>query len=393
MSSFESTSELLARALREYEQQYGGERPTHAAAAPGRVNLIGEHTDYNDGFVFPMALPMVTIIVGSKVDGQSCDVATIAEGVDMPHQISFTLPTDDSSLQPGKPKWANYVKGVVAFYEGKVPAFKCVIATSVPLGGGLSSSASLEVAMYTFLESLCGEQTPLVDKALACQKAEHTFANMPCGIMDQFISVMGKEGHALLLDCRSKETRLVPLKDPDVVILVTNSKVKHELSSSEYPLRRKHCEEAAALLGKPSLRDATVEELEGASDKLDRVVYMRAKHVITEIQRCEEAALALENSDYVKFGQLMVASHNSLRDDYEVSCSEIDQLVELATEVKGVYGSRITGGGFGGCTVTLVKANAVEETINHIKEQFSGSPSFYICTASDGAQKLIIEGN
>ncbi|KAK3090426.1 hypothetical protein FSP39_011772 [Pinctada imbricata] len=380
-------SELVTTACKAFKDKYGRD-PTTAACGPGRVNLIGEHTDYNEGFVFPMALPQVTVMVGSKGDGDLCRVLTTAEGVDEPKYVEFSIKDN----KPGTPKWANYVKGVVANYVGTPSGFDAVVVSSVPLGGGVSSSASIEVATYTFLDALNGGADNVLkkDKALACQKAEHEYAGMPCGIMDQFISMMGEDGHALLIDCRSVESTLVPMKDPNVVVLVTNSNVKHELTGSEYPTRRKQCETAASLLGKRSLREATDKDLEDSKDKLDNVTYRRARHVIGEIKRTEEAANCLQNGDYVKFGKLMVASHDALRDDYEVSCPELDRLVEAAMEVEGVYGSRMTGGGFGGCTVTLVKKDSVEKAIQHIQSRYDKKASFYVCAPSAGAKILSV---
>ncbi|XP_029213403.2 galactokinase-like [Acropora millepora] len=379
---------VLAEAKNFFQEQFKCS-PTIAVCAPGRVNLIGEHTDYNDGFVFPMALELVTVIVGKKSDSEVCQIGSSAKGIGEPHMLMVPVPTSDNPLTPGKPAWANYVKGVIANFPGEVPAFNAAIATSVPLGGGLSSSASLEVATYTFLEQLTGKvEKDLKAKALVCQKAEHDFANMPCGIMDQFISVMGKEGNALLLDCRSMEAKLVRMTNPELVVLVTNSNVKHELTGSEYPTRRKQCETAAAALGKPSLREVTMEELEANKEKLEEVVFRRARHVVGEIQRTTEAARAIEKEDYQTFGKLMVESHNSLRDDYEVSCQELDVLVKLALEVDGVYGSRMTGGGFGGCTVTLVKRSSVEPLIKHIQEGYSNKATCVVTSPADGAKAL-----
>ncbi|ESO90001.1 hypothetical protein LOTGIDRAFT_192573 [Lottia gigantea] len=383
-----SINDLVQQASSAYKTQFGCE-PEVAGRAPGRVNLIGEHTDYNEGFVFPMALPMVTVVVGSKVEGDSCQVLTLSPYLNDEKLANFNIPSKNDTLKPGSPKWANYVKGVVAKFIGTVPAFNAVIISSVPLGGGVSSSASLEVAMYTFLEELAGQRTDNpAKKAIACQMAEHEFAGMPCGIMDQYISVMGKIGHALLIDCRSVEGRLVPLTNPEVAILITNSNVKHELTGSEYPTRRKQCETTAQLMGKKSLRDATLKDLEGFKDKLDAETYRRIRHVITEISRTDEAATALENNDYKTFGQLMIQSHNSLRDDYEVSCPELDQLVEAAIDVEGVYGSRMTGGGFGGCTVTLLKQDAINKAIDHIQSRYKGKATFFVCGPSDGAMPI-----
>ncbi|XP_076472479.1 galactokinase-like [Babylonia areolata] len=383
-----SIEDLLKKASSAFEERFGSS-PDLAACGPGRVNLIGEHTDYNEGFVFPTALPMVTILVGKKTDSGTCRVQTLAEGVDEPNYTEFP----SKSPTAGTPKWANYVKGVVANFPGEVPGFDATIVSSVPLGGGVSSSASLEVATFTFLEQVTGTQVEQLKKALACQKAEHDYAGMPCGIMDQFISVMGRTDHALLIDCRSCEGRLVPLKDPSVRLLVTNCNVKHELTGSEYPTRRRQCETAAAAMGKKSLREATEEDLEAFKDKLDAETYRRVHHVITEIRRTDDAAAALEKNDYKLFGKLMVDSHNSLRDDYEVSCKELDILVEAAMEMEkeGVFGSRMTGGGFGGCTVTLLRKEAVDKVIENIQTRYKASgntATFYVVAPSEGARAL-----
>lgn len=386
-----AVEDLVKQACAAFQSRFNT-APDVAACAPGRVNLIGEHTDYNDGFVFPMALPLVTVFVGRKTDGDSIRVLSAADGIDDPTFVEFPVPTADRPLAPGLPKWANYVKGVIANYKGTVPAFDCAIVSSVPLGGGVSSSASLEMATYTFLDQLTGQghDVSKEDKALACQKAEHVFAGAPCGIMDQFISIMGQEGHALLIDCRSLQSRLVPLTDPGVVVLVTNSNVKHNIESSEYSTRRAQCEAAAAALGLKSLRDATEQQLEENKSNLDDVTYRRARHVIGEIKRTEEAATALENGNYKRFGELMVQSHNALRDDFQVSCLELDQLVEAAMEVDGVFGARMTGGGFGGCTVTLLKKESVSAALEHIKKRYPGQPTFYVCAASCAARGLSI---
>ncbi|XP_068610707.1 galactokinase isoform X2 [Brachionichthys hirsutus] len=388
-SSFPTVSELAAEARRVYGEEFGGDAPRAAACAPGRVNLIGEHTDYNQGLVLPMALPLVTVVVGSQTSGKDVTVVTAAKDADEPRRVTFSLPSDGSTLAPGLPGWANYVKGVIQHHRAlPVPGFRAVITSSVPLGGGLSSSASLEVAVYTFLQQLMQDDGDKVSTAVACQQAEHTHAGVPCGIMDQFVSVLGREGHALLIDCRSLEATPVPLRDQDLVILITNSNVRHSLAGSEYPTRRRQCEEAASILGKDSLRDATMEDLEEARDRLDDVTYRRARHVIEEIERTARAAKALEGGAYEEFGRLMVESHNSLRDLYEVSCRELDELVSAAMEVEGVFGSRMTGGGFGGCTVTLLQTSATERTILHVQERFGGTPTFYVTTPSDGARAL-----
>ncbi|XP_074778031.1 galactokinase isoform X3 [Athene noctua] len=375
---------LLAAACRAHGAAFGGAAVVLAAWAPGRVNLIGEHTDYNGGFVLPMALQLGTVLVGSPTQDGTISILTTSAEADEPHRVQFPAPRQGSPLSPGQPRWANYIKGVIQHYRGgPVPGFNAVIASDIPLGGGLSSSAALEVATYTFLQQLCPDDGDLVAKALACQKAEHTFASMPCGIMDQFISVMGKEGHALLIDCRSLDTVLVPLTDASLAVLITNSNVRHTLTGM-------------------------------ARSRLGEEVYRRARHVVGEIARTAQAAKALQDRDYRTFGRLMVESHNSLSsacrgvlrkasqasvpggagmrqpitDDYEVSCPELDELVAAALEVNGVYGSRMTGGGFGGCTVTLLEAGAAERAQHYIQEKYSGTATFYLTKPASGAKVL-----
>ncbi|XP_066260031.1 galactokinase-like [Euwallacea similis] len=387
-----SLETLLQEAKEAFREQFDSEADI-AVAAPGRVNLIGEHTDYNDGFVMPMALPLVTVIVGRQIDGDITTIFTNNPDADNPRKITIEMPNSNAlvrTIAHDGPKWSLYVKGVIANYHGPCPpAFEAVIHSSVPTGGGLSSSAAIEVATYTFLDALTGGKPgeSLSDKALACQKAEHQYAGMPCGIMDQFISVMGKEGNALLIDCRSLTSELIPLDDPEIVVLITNSNVRHELTGSEYPTRRKHCQEAALILKKVSLRDANKDDIDYLkSIETDETLLKRARHVITEIQRTSQAAAALKDKNYQKFGQLMIESHNSLQDDFAVSCPEVDSLVSATLEVEGVLGSRMTGAGFGGSTVTLIQANAVNKAIENIKKNYKGKATFYICKASPGAE-------
>jgi len=277
----------------------------------------------------------------------------------------------------------------------KKQPFRILIASSVPIGGGLSSSVSVEVAMCTFLELLYkgssanSKQLSKLDKALLCQKAEHTYANVPCGIMDQYTSCMAEADHALLIDCRDNTSQSVPMKNKELCVLVTNSNVKHELVAGTYAERVRHCQEAANILGHKKLREvSSIEELNDVRDKMSPVVYKRARHAITEIVRTEAGAEALINNNYNEFGRLMYDSHASLRDDFDVSCEELDQLVELARSVDGVYGSRMTGGGFGGCTVTLVKKSSVEKCIEAIKKGYKGTASFYEFEPSDAARSI-----
>lgn len=349
-----------------------GQQPRWMVAAPGRVNLIGEHTDYNDGFVFPMAIERYTVIVAAPSAKDTNSVRFSSTSIPQPFTIDLSKP-----LVPfPKGTWVNYPIGVIAGFieRGVKPVgFDALVNSTVPLGGGLSSSAALEVATATLLEVITGTQLDPVEKALLCQKAEHQYAGMPCGIMDQFISVMAKEDHVMLLDCRSRKPELVPMTDPAVGVLIINTNVKHELTGSEYPTRRKQCETAAEILGVKSLRDATIDLLESAKGKLDEVVYRRARHVITEIDRTVRAAEAVRVSDWERMGQLMYASHYSLRDDYEVSCAELDTVVEIAKGIGvngGVYGCRMTGGGFGGCCVALVQTSKVESVSKQIADVY-----------------------
>ena len=340
-----------------YERQ-----PRWIAAAPGRVNIIGEHTDYNDGFVFPMAIERYTVIAADYPVGDPNQIQFHSTFCNKPATLDLTKPVKPFP----KGDWANYPVGVIAGFLalGLNPGgFDALIHSTVPLGGGLSSSAALEVATATLLEIITGKNLDPVEKALLCQKAEHDYAGMPCGIMDQFISVMGRENQVLLLDCRSRKSELVPMTDPSVAVLIINTNVKHELTGSEYPARRKQCEAAAKILGVPSLRDATPDALELAKTKMDKVVFRRARHVISEIERTVHAAEGVRASNWPTVGQLMYASHRSLRDDYEVSCKELDTVVEIAESIGlkgGMIGCRMTGGGFGGCAVALVKTDATD---------------------------------
>ncbi|XP_057682620.1 galactokinase isoform X2 [Corythoichthys intestinalis] len=323
-SLVKSVDQLVSKATCLFKEIFDGEAPKIAACAPGRVNLIGEHTDYNLGYVLPMALPLVTVVVGSVASGREATVVTVSENADEPRRVDLSLPkegfppselaSEGCPLAPGLPHWANYVRGVIHHFRAHpLPGFRAVVVSSVPLGAGLSSSASLEVAFYTFLQQLRPDDGNKISKAIACQQAEHTHAGVPCGIMDQLVSVLGIESHALLIDCRSLESTLVPLTDPGLVFLISNSNVKHSLASSKYALRRAECEKAAMVIGKPSLRDATMKDLEGSRDQLDDVTYRRACHVIGEIQRTVKAADSLKRGDYQQFGKAMVESHNSLR--------------------------------------------------------------------------------
>ncbi len=385
--------ELAQQTAADFQKTFNRE-PQWIAAAPGRVNIIGEHTDYNDGFVFPMAIECYTVIAAApngsdKITLRSASGSGVAT-------VDLAQP-----LKPGpKGYWANYPMGVIAGFVArglKPVGFDAVMISTVPLGGGLSSSASLEVATATLLEAVTGQTLDPVEKALLCQKAEHEYAGMPCGIMDQFVSTLGRKDHLLLLDCRTRQTELVPFSDPTISVLITNTNVKHELTGSEYPTRRKQCETAAQILGVPSLRDATADLLEKNRSKMEDVVFRRARHVIGEIARTTATAAAIRKSDWATVGRHMYASHYSLKEDYEVSCGELDAIVEIAQSIGpkgGVIGCRMTGGGFGGCTVALVKTDALEAVMKKIETEYpqrtSVMPIMFV--SRPGAGATLIKG-
>jgi galactokinase len=366
--------------------------PTGVFRAPGRVNLIGEHTDYNDGYVMPAALAFYTYVAaGARVDRKLNVYSN-----DFDETRSFDL--DDPAYGPTG-HWSDYVRGVAGVLQAcdrTVRGANLVIKGEVPIGAGLSSSAALEVA--TALALLCnwGLVWSRVQMAKACQRAEHEYAGTKCGIMDQFISCCGRANHALLLDCRSLEYE--PLKIEDRVrIVVCNTMVKHELAGGEYNRRRADCEAGVRFLKQflpeiRALRDVTLSQLAEYGTGLPPITYKRCRHVISENARVLEAADSLKEGNLERFGALMGESHVSLRDDYEVSCKELDLMVDLAKKCGGVFGSRMTGGGFGGCTVNLVEADVVEEFKTTIAREYKSAtgllPQIYVCTAADGASEV-----
>jgi len=361
-----------------------GEVPSIRVSAPGRVNVIGEHTDYNGGFVMPIAIEKRTHVVGRvHAGGTLCRVVS----TDTPDGKVVEFQGTREALRRGEPAWVNYVKGVVAQYIDDIPSpgasFDIAVSSDVPLGGGLSSSAALEMAVAGFLEVGYGLRVDPKTRALRGQKCEHDFAGVPCGIMDQMISSCGQKGHALLIDCIPPfETTPVPLVDSSVAFVVANSNVKHQLDGSEYPTRVRECKAAAAVIrkrfadasnteGEARLRGATMGELLACQDALSPLEFKRARHVISEDMRTLDAVEAFRRRDYATAGRLMIESHNSLRDDFGVSTVELDALVEIATSVDGVYGARMTGGGFGGCTVTLVRADRAPALIKTLEVEYA----------------------
>lgn len=373
----------------QFRQLYSNE--PRLFSAPGRVNLIGEHTDYNEGFVLPMAIDRRTYVaIAPRADRLVRCLST-----EFDDQIEFELSDD---LKPAH-DWANHIRGMAAclLREGfNLRGADVLISSQVPFGAGLSSSAALEIAVGFAWLKISDQSVDLVKLALTAQQAEHEFAGTHCGVMDQFIACLGKEGFALKIDCRSLESEAVPIDLSNARLVVVNSMVKHNLAASEYNQRRAECEEAVRRLaghlpGIQSLRDVELEEFDQWADALPEVIRRRANHVITENARTLAAVEALKLGNLSQFGKLMNASHESLREDYQVSCRELDLLVEIAGRCDGVYGARMTGGGFGGCTVNLVKAETVENFIAEISSAYEWvmkvKPECYVCQASGGVRE------
>ena len=370
-----------------FKNLYGAEPKIFRA--PGRVNLIGEHTDYNDGFVMPAALGLSAhVAIATRTDGK-----LVLRSENFPDPFEFEV----DHLPPQRlGAWPDYALGVAIMLKRAgvpVSGASVLIASEVPVGAGLSSSAAIEVSTALALLSLSDSRMPLTDLAKLCQRAENEFVGARCGIMDQFISCHGKTNHVLLLDCRSLDFKLVPIPS-DVQLVICNTMVKHELSGGEYNRRRAECEEGVKLLsrwypGIRALRDVSPEQLERRSQEVPDVIYKRCAHVIHENQRTLDGSQLLLKGDLRGFGKLMEESHRSLRDLYEVSCRELDVMVESAAGLSGYWGGRMTGGGFGGCTVNLVSATDAENFATRIAQRYARATSIhadvYICSAADGA--------
>ncbi|HKN73827.1 MAG TPA: galactokinase [Candidatus Acidoferrum sp.] len=361
----------------------------HVYRAPGRVNLIGEHTDYNDGFAMPAAIEFYCwVAVGAREDRK----LKIYSG-----EFSAQAEADlDSAAQQPSRTWSDYPVGVALQLEQagfRLRGANLLIESEVPMGAGLSSSAAIEVATALALSDQSGWTPDRVQLALLCQKAENEFVGARVGIMDQFVSLHGQEDHALVLDCRalSFEPLLIP---ESVKLVISNTMVKHELASSEYNRRRADCEEAVRRLagvlpGIRALRDVNLEQLERHRNVLSEVIYKRALHIVTENARVLDSAEALRSGDIARFGMRMAESHRSLRDLYEVSCRELDLMVDLAYQQKGVFGARMTGGGFGGATINLVDARFAGEFKEKMAKSYQREtglvPQIYICRPAEGA--------
>ena len=360
--------------------------------APGRVNIIGEHTDYNDGFVLPAAIDRQVLIAVRGLPERKVTVHSL----DFSETSAFSL---DCIEHDHEHPWSNYIRGVCLVLEEagyRLPGAEVVFAGDVPIGSGLSSSAALEVATATAFLSLVQRQIPGEQVARLCQQAENQFVGMRCGIMDQFASALGRAGHAILIDCCSLAYRPIPLP-AGVRLIVSDTGVRRGLVSSEYNTRRWQCEEAVAILARAlpnaaSLRDVTLQQLQANRHLLPEVIYRRVRHVLTENERVLNAAKMMQTGDLPQLGHLLNLSHDSLRDDYEVSCSELDTMVAIARGQRGVYGSRMTGAGFGGCTISLVAEECAADFAGRVgpayREATGLEPQVYICSAAAGAGEV-----
>ncbi len=387
-------AERLRELQEKFEDLYGS-RPQFAVRAPGRVNLIGEHTDYNDGFVFPAAIDHDVLIAFSKRD----DSQIRAFALNFNQSSTFAL-NDIEQAAPGRERWSNYLRAMAWVFEQEglpTRGLNCVTQGDVPLGAGLSSSAAMLVATGMMFAAAAEITPDPVRLARMAQRAEREFVGVNVGIMDQFISALGKKDHALLIDTRFLTYEAVPLPESGVRIVIADTNKKRGLVDSEYNTRRAECERAVEIFkdilpNVTALRDVSVMDFEKFSDKLPETTRKRARHVITEDARTLEGVAALKAGDVARFGDLMNQSHASLRHDYEVSCPELDAMVAAARSVPGVYGARMTGAGFGGCTVSLVAEDAVENfkaVVPQIYRETTGlDATIYVTTASQGAGQI-----
>ncbi|MCC8456707.1 galactokinase [Photorhabdus aegyptia] len=361
--------------------------PTHIIQAPGRVNLIGEHTDYNDGFVLPCAINYQIVVAAAKREDNIIRVVSVDYGNQLDEfDISQPIKFDENKM------WANYIRGVVKCLLSRGYIFNgadIVVAGNVPQGAGLSSSAALETVIGETIKILYHLAISQTEIALNGQQAENEFVGCHCGIMDQLISAQGKKDHALLIDCRHLTTQTVSMPK-DIAVMIINSNKKRELVGSEYNIRRAQCEQAAALFGVKALRDVTLDEFEKRSVELDSIVAKRARHVITENERTLLAAKALAEGDMSLIAELMAQSHQSMCDDFEITVPEIDTLVDIVTQAIGKQGGvRMTGGGFGGCVVVLVPQTLVDVVKSAVEQHYFAltglKEAIYVCQASGGA--------
>ena len=386
----EPANALVVALTSQFRQFFVGQPAIYQA--PGRVNLIGEHTDYNDGFVMPAAIGFYTY---AAIAGRD-DYKLIVHSVNYGEQAEFDL----QNLPKARANhWSDYVVGVAHVLRSAgitLRGANLLLQGNIPQGAGLSSSASIEIATAYALLDLAENKIDKTQLAQWCQQAENDFVGARCGIMDQFISSHGKRDHALLLDCRSLEFRLLPLPE-NARLVVCNTMIKHSIADGKYNERRVECEQGVQLLAQhlpaiKALRDVTESQFAQFADTLPATIRQRCRHVISENARTVAAATALEQNDFAAFGKLMTQSHNSLKSDYQVSCTELDLMVDTALQINGVYGARMTGGGFGGCTINLVKAEQVENFTQIIAARYEEltkiKPEIYVCAAADGARKI-----
>ncbi len=371
--------------------------PPRLWSAPGRVNLIGEHTDYNDGYVLPLAIDRRTIAAAAA----RADRRVRVYSTNFDEWAEFDLDESTSAAPHRRGGWTDYVEGVARVLEARgfrLTGADLLITSGVPIGAGLSSSAALEISTGLALAGLAGVEVDKVQIALIGQEAEHLYVGTKCGIMDQLTVALARRGHALLIDCRSLEARPILLNLPDTALVICDTKVKHELASSAYNTRREECARGVELLsralpGVRALRDVSVEDFEKFQDRLPETIRRRCRHIITDNARTLAAADALLDGDMETLGHLMAQSHESLRVDFEVSSAELDLMVELAGRCEGIVGARMTGGGFGGCTVNLVRRGALEDFREFIFREYYAAtkiaPSIYIVEADDGAHELL----
>ena len=365
-------------------------RPTAIFRAPGRVNLLGEHTDYNDGFVLPCAIDFETIVVGNKRDDHLIRVFAL----DYQQQDTFDL--NAPIVKHNSYQWVNYVRGVAKSMQEKglnLVGCDLVIGGNVPQGAGLSSSASLEIALGLTFSSLANEYITTKDNALIGQDAENNFVGCNCGIMDQLISAQGVKNKALLIDCRSLESELVTIPE-NLSVMIINSNVKRGLVDSEYNNRRNQCEEAAKYFGVPALRDVHWDQFKANKDALGSIVAKRTKHVLTENYRTKAAAKALADNDLASLSFLMAESHQSMKDDFEITVPEINYLVDIISERLGNRGGvRMTGGGFGGCVVALMPSEFVTQITELVEIKYTEKTKLkadiFVCLASQGAEVIL----
>lgn len=382
-----------SEAASRFEQRFG-RRPEWVVAAPGRVNLIGDHTDHNGGFVLPMCIERQTVIAAGR-GREAAPAGIVAKSVNLDDEDAFAL--DRAGLRPTG-RWTDYIRGVLAGFvdRGLAPRpLDLVVSSDVPVGCGLSSSAALQVAMAELLYGLDPAAVGRDEIPALCQAAEQAFAGVPVGIMDPFCIANARENHALLLDCQAIEATHVPFLDANVAVLILDSGIRRELRSGAYAERRRQCKDACRILGISELRDVSGDPVEQARDALGDIAYRRARHVTSENARTLAAADAMQSGSWSRFGELMYQSHRSLRDDFDVSCPEIDTLVGLAERAgtaRGVFGARITGGGFGGSVVALIKSAKAGELTDELsagyREATGKTLSAYVSSPAAGARVL-----